>query len=305
MHFADFAAGSIAGTFGVAVGYPLDTIKVRIQTQKQFNGIWQCFVKTLSKEGVNGFFKGMSLPVTTVSMTSSVVFGTYRNCRQCFGQFRGGSGTPNTKLEIFLSGLVGGIATVTVMSPGDIVKVRLQCQTESIRARKGANLPRPKYHGPVHCLMTIVREEGVLGLYKGALPLILRDGPSYATYFLTYSTLCEWFTPAGRKRPEWTGVMLAGGVAGVTGWTVGTPMDVIKARLQMDGARESRRYQGLVHCITETLRVEGSGVFFKSLGINCLRAFPVNMVVFATYELLVGFIKTQPDALESPSLDFH
>ncbi|XP_034143844.1 solute carrier family 25 member 47-A isoform X3 [Esox lucius] len=201
MHFADFAAGSIGGACGVAVGYPLDTIKVRIQTQKQFTGIWQCFMTTLSKEGVHGFFKGMFLPVTTVSMTSSVVFGTYRNCRQCLCQLRGGPGTPNTKLEIFLSGLAGGVATVTVMSPGDIVKVRLQCQTESMRTRKGANLPKPKYRGPVHCLLTIVREDGLLGLYKGALPLILRDGPSYATYFLTYSVLCDWFTPAGRKGP--------------------------------------------------------------------------------------------------------
>ncbi|XP_014061342.1 solute carrier family 25 member 47-A isoform X1 [Salmo salar] len=305
MHIADFAAGSIGGACGVAVGYPLDTVKVRIQTQKQFTGIWHCFITTLSKEGVHGFFKGMSLPVTTVSMTSSVVFGMYRNCRQCLSQLRGGPGTPNTKLEIFLSGLAGGVATVTVMSPGDIVKVRLQCQTESLRARKGANLPKPKYRGPVHCLLTIVREEGVLGLYRGALPLMLRDGPSYATYFLTYSTLCEWFTPTGKKGPEWTGVMLAGGVAGMTGWTVGTPMDVIKARLQMDGARDIKRYKGFVHCITETVRVEGSGVFFRSLGINCLRAFPVNMVVFATYELLVGFLRTQPDTIEPPKLEFE
>ncbi|XP_010902976.2 solute carrier family 25 member 47-A isoform X2 [Esox lucius] len=306
MHFADFAAGSIGGACGVAVGYPLDTIKVRIQTQKQFTGIWQCFMTTLSKEGVHGFFKGMFLPVTTVSMTSSVVFGTYRNCRQCLCQLRGGPGTPNTKLEIFLSGLAGGVATVTVMSPGDIVKVRLQCQTESMRTRKGANLPKPKYRGPVHCLLTIVREDGLLGLYKGALPLILRDGPSYATYFLTYSVLCDWFTPAGRKGPEWTGVMLAGGLAGMAGWTLGTPMDVIKARLQMDGARDVKRYTGFIHCIMETVRVEGSGVFFKSLGINCLRAFPVNMVVFATYELLVGFLRTpDSDATRPASLGFE
>ncbi|XP_046877544.1 solute carrier family 25 member 47-A [Hypomesus transpacificus] len=302
MHIADFVAGSIGGGFGVAVGYPLDTVKVRIQTQKQFTGIWQCIIATGTKEGVHGFYKGMSLPVTTVSMTSSVVFGTYRNCLQCLSQLRGGLGTHNTKLDIFLSGLAGGVAQVTVMSPGDIVKVRLQCQTESMRA--GANLPKPKYRGPVHCLLTIAREEGVLGLYRGALPLIFRDGPSFATYFLTYSILCDYLTPPGKNGPEWTGVMLAGGLAGMTGWTVGTPMDVIKARLQMDGSRETKRYKGFFHCIVETARVEGRGVFFRSLGINCLRAFPVNMVVFATYELLVGVLRTPPDAVEPNRLDF-
>ncbi|XP_029902697.1 solute carrier family 25 member 47-A [Myripristis murdjan] len=303
MHIADFVAGSIGGACGVAVGYPLDTVKVRIQTQKQFTGIWQCAVTTFSKEGVHGFFKGMTLPVTTISMTSSVVFGTYRNCLQCLSQLRGAPGAPNTKLEVFLSGMAGGVAQISVMSPGDIVKVRLQCQTESMRG--GASLHKPKYHGPVHCLLSIVREEGVLGLYRGALPLMLRDGPSFATYFLTYNTVCEWLTHNGKKGPDWSGVMLAGGIAGMAGWTVGTPMDVIKARLQMDGAREKKRYKGFFHCIAETVRAEGAGVFFRSLGINWLRAFPVNMVVFVTYEVLISFLRDTPDRVEPPRLDFE
>lgn len=88
-------------------------------------------------------------------------------------------------------------------------------------------------------------------------------------------------------------MLLAGGFAGMAGWSVGTPMDVIKARLQMDGAREHKRYRGFVHCVTETVRVEGPTVFFKSLGINCLRAFPVNMVVFAVYELAIRILRKE------------
>ncbi|XP_074540903.1 solute carrier family 25 member 47-A [Halichoeres trimaculatus] len=296
MHIADFVSGSCAGACGVAVGYPLDTVKVRIQTQKQFTGVWQCAVATFSKEGVHGFFKGMSLPLITITMTSSVVFGTYRNCLQCLSQARGCG--PNTKLDVFLSGLAGGIAQTLVMSPGDIVKVRLQCQTES--KRKGVSMLKPKYHGPVHCLLSIIKEDGFKGLYRGVLPLMLRDGPSYATYFLTYTTICEWLTDSGEKRPNWAGVMLAGGIAGMVGWSIGTPMDVIKARLQMDGARETKRYKGFYHCITETARMEGVGVFYRSLGINCLRAFPVNMVVFFTYEVLTGFLKHAPDSGDPP-----
>ncbi|XP_034555313.1 solute carrier family 25 member 47-A [Notolabrus celidotus] len=291
MHIVDFVSGSLAGACGVAVGYPLDTVKVRIQTQRQFTGVWQCAAATFSKEGVHGFFKGMSLPLTTITMTSSVVFGTYRNCLQCLSQARG-TGL-NTKLDVLLSGMAGGIAQISVMSPGDIVKVRLQCQTES--KRRGANAPKPKYHGPIHCLLSIIKEEGFKGLYRGVLPLMLRDGPSYATYFLTYATICEWLTDKDKTKPDLSSIMLAGGLAGMVGWTIGTPMDVIKARLQMDGARETKRYRGFYHCITETVRVEGFGVFFRSLGINCVRAFPVNMVVFVTYEVLTGLLKNASD----------
>ncbi|XP_016393707.1 solute carrier family 25 member 47-A [Sinocyclocheilus rhinocerous] len=286
MHFAEFLAGSVGGACGVAVGYPLDTVKVRIQIQKQFTGIWHCIVTTVKREGVHGFFKGMALPITTISMTSSVVFGTYRNCLQCLARFRGISAA-NTKLDVFLSGLVAGVAQISVMSPGDIVKVRLQCQTESERSGL-----KPKYSGPIHCLLSIARDEGASGLYRGALPLAFRDGPSFATYFLTYSTLCSQLTPVGQKEPEWMVVLLAGGLAGTAGWSVRTPMDVIKARLQMDGIRGERRYRGFVHCVTETIRNEGLGIFFRSLGINCLRAFPVNMVVFAVYEVSVRILRS-------------
>lgn len=99
---------------------------------------------------------------------------------------------------------------------------------------------------------------------------------------------------------DWRVVMLAGGIAGMAGWTVGTPMDVIKARLQMDGAREAKKYRGFFHCVTETLRVEGAGVFFRSLGVNWLRAFPVNMVVFFTYEVLTGLLRTGGGSVDPP-----
>lgn len=106
--------------------------------------------------------------------------------------------------------------------------------------------------------------------------------------------------PAG-----WSGVMLAGGVAGVVAWSFGTPMDVIKARLQVDGARGTKRYRGFFHCVTETVRTEGVGVFFRSWGINCLRAVPVSIAVFLTYEVFTGLLKTTPDNVEPPRVGFE
>ncbi|XP_056151570.1 solute carrier family 25 member 47-B [Lampris incognitus] len=290
MHFADFLAGSVGGAFGVAVGYPLDTVKVRIQTQNKYRGVWHCIRSTCKSEGVNGFYKGMSMPITTVSLSSSVVFGTYRNVLQCLCQIRHGSlDARPAKLDIFLSGLAGGVAQVSVMSPADIVKVRLQCQVVPYKGFS-AEAPKPKYRGPIHCLMTIAREEGVLGLYKGAQALALRDGPSFATYFTTYNIICERLTAPGQTHPEWIVVLLAGGLSGICGWFIGTPMDLIKARLQMDWMGE-RRYRGFFHCITSSVRSEGPGVLFKGLSLNCIRAFPVNMSVFAMYEVVIRLLK--------------
>jgi len=55
----DFAAGCIGGGAGVLAGYPLDTVKVKIQTQDVMNGkikykgTFDCLFKLVKKDGVS------------------------------------------------------------------------------------------------------------------------------------------------------------------------------------------------------------------------------------------------------------
>uniref|UniRef100_G3TZ18 Solute carrier family 25 member 47 n=2 Tax=Loxodonta africana TaxID=9785 RepID=G3TZ18_LOXAF len=299
----DFVAGAIGGVCGVAVGYPLDTVKVRIQTEAKYTGIWHCVGDTYRRERVWGFYRGLSLPVCTVSLVSSVSFGTYRHCLEHICRLRYGSADAKpAKADITLSGCASGLVRVFLTSPTEVAKVRLQTQTQQRRLSASWSSPAhpmcpvppapvcpapgPKYHGPLHCLTTVAREEGLWGLYKGSSALLLRDGHSFATYFLSYAILCEWLTPAGHSRPDVLGVLVAGGCAGVLAWAVATPMDVIKSRLQADGQGQ-QRYRGLLHCMVTSVREEGPRVLFKGLALNCCRAFPVNMVVFVTYEAVL------------------
>ncbi|XP_004434315.1 PREDICTED: solute carrier family 25 member 47 [Ceratotherium simum simum] len=307
----DFVAGAIGGVCGVAVGYPLDTVKVRIQTESRYMGIWHCVWDTYRRERLWGFYRGLSLPVCTVSLVSSVSFGTYRHCLVYVCRFRYGSADAKpAKTDVTLSGFASGLVRVFLTSPTEVAKVRLQTQTQTQmqtqtqrqQRRPSASGPSaapplcpaapvspepgPKYRGPLHCLAMVAREEGLLGLYRGSSALLLRDGHSFATYFLSYALLCDWLTPTGHSQPGVLGVLVAGGCAGVLAWAVATPMDVIKSRLQADGQGQ-RRYRGLLHCVVTSVREEGPRVLFKGLTLNCCRAFPVNMVVFVAYEAVL------------------
>ncbi|XP_070370419.1 solute carrier family 25 member 47 isoform X1 [Equus asinus] len=278
---------------------------VRIQTEPRYTGIWHCVWDTYRRERVWGFYRGLSLPVCTVSLVSSLSFGTYRHCLSHICRFRYGSADAKpAKTDITLSGFASGLVRVFLTSPTEVAKVRLQTQTQPqpqqrrlstsgpsavpsvCPAPPGRPVPGPKYHGPLHCLATVAREEGLRGLYRGSSALLFRDGHSFATYFLSYALLCEWLTPAGHSQPDVLGVLVAGGCAGVLAWAVATPMDVIKSRLQVDGQGQ-RRYRGLLHCMAASVREEGPRVLFKGLTLNCCRAFPVNMAVFVTYEAVL------------------
>lgn len=70
------------------------------------------------------------------------------------------------------------------------------------------------YRGPIHCISTILQNEGIQGLYRGAGAMILRDVPGYALYFVPYTLFCKWMNPNGNGSLHLSSIWLAGGLAG-------------------------------------------------------------------------------------------
>ncbi|KAE8607351.1 hypothetical protein XENTR_v10011148 [Xenopus tropicalis] len=233
-----------------------------------------------------GFFKGMSFPVGSVAISNSLAFGSYSNALLYLSdqEIKNWKNPPHN-CHVFMAGCFSGIVQLSFSAPVDLVKVRLQNQTESFGNQARPGHLQARYQGPVHCAVCIFREEGIFGLYRGCLALALRDIPSMGLYFLTYEVLCKWMTKSLDEPSAWT-MLFAGGCAGTVGWAFANPMDVIKARLQMDGMH-GVQYLGMLDCIRKSIRQEGVKVFLKGLTINSLRAFPVNAVTFLSYEMLL------------------
>ncbi|KAM4846104.1 solute carrier family 25 member 45 isoform 1-T4 [Thomomys bottae] len=284
MPVEEFAAGWISGALGLVLGHPFDTVKVRLQTQSTYRGIVDCMVKTYRHESVLGFFKGMSFPMFSIAVVNSVLFGVYSNVLRALTatSHQERRGQPLNYTHVFIAGCTGGVLQSYCLAPFDLIKVRLQNQTEP-KAQAGG--PQPRYRGPVHCAATIFREDGPRGLFRGSWALVLRDTPTLGMYFVTYEGLCRQYTPDGQKPSSGT-VLVAGGFAGIASWITATPFDVIKSRMQMDGLRQ-RKYKGILDCIASSFRQEGIGVFFRGMTINSARAFPVNAVTFLSYEYLL------------------
>jgi len=81
----DFGAGCVGGAAGVLAGYPLDTVKVKIQTQdisngkSLYKGTFDCLSQIVNKEGARGLYKGMSSPLLGVAGINAITFGAYGN----------------------------------------------------------------------------------------------------------------------------------------------------------------------------------------------------------------------------------
>ena len=75
--------------------------------------------------------------------------------------------------NFFPAGLAAGVTeAVAVVTPMEVIKIRLQAQHHSM----ADPLDVPKYRNAAHALYTVVKEEGFGALYRGISLTALRQG---------------------------------------------------------------------------------------------------------------------------------
>ncbi|XP_040263155.1 LOW QUALITY PROTEIN: mitochondrial carnitine/acylcarnitine carrier protein [Bufo bufo] len=270
----NFFAGGFGGVCLVFVGHPLDTIKVRIQTQPKpgpgqlplYSGTFDCFKKTLVNEGIKGLYRGMAAPIIGVTPMFAVCFfgfGLGKKLQQKHPE------EVLTYPQLFAAGMLSGVFTTAIMAPGERIKCLLQIQA----ATGGV-----KYNGPMDCAKQIYREAGIRGIYKGTVLTLMRDMFRQWMYFMTYEWLKNVLTPEGHSVSELSvpRILFAGGMAGIFNWAVAIPPDVLKSRFQT--APAGKYPNGFRDVLRELIREEGIGSLYKGFTAVMLRAFPANAV---------------------------
>ncbi|XP_049442443.1 solute carrier family 25 member 48 [Epinephelus fuscoguttatus] len=305
----DFIAGWIGGASSVVVGHPLDTVKTRLQAGKGYRNTLHCILTIYRKETVSGFFKGMSFPLATITVYNSVVFGFFSNTQRLISKYRYGDGRhPCGMVDLTVASMLTGLVSVGLGAPVDLVKIRLQMQTQMVvtenlqlagNVSDGTSIPlrsidmnsQRLYRGPIHCISSILQSEGLQGLYRGGGAMLLRDVPGYVLYFIPYSIFCDLLKPDATSSPHPGSIWLAGGLAGSISWVTATPADVVKSRMQAD-TQLQRKYRGILHCIIHSYRTEGAQIFFRGASVNAIRGFPMSATMFLTYELSLQFFRS-------------
>uniref|UniRef100_A0A914DIR9 Mitochondrial basic amino acids transporter n=1 Tax=Acrobeloides nanus TaxID=290746 RepID=A0A914DIR9_9BILA len=257
----DFVAGCFGGAAGVLAGHPLDTIKVRLQTTSGvYRGTWHCFSTIFKNEGARGLYKGMSSPLASLAVVNAVVFGVHGNVTKQFEN-------KDALMTHFIAGCSAGAAQAFIAGPTELLKLRVQIQTDSAAA---------KYKSPFDCLKTVIKEQGIRTLGRGMLSTLLRDIPAFGTYFASYEIFGEAMSKDGKMESltSWQ-LLLAGGGAGMASWIFTYPTDVIKTRFQADDS-----YRSYMEVIKSLHAEKGLRGFFVGLGPTMLRAFPSNAATF-------------------------
>lgn len=138
-------------------------------------------------------------------------------------------------------GVTSGGIGILLGHPTDTIKTAMQ-------GRSGSTL------GTVR---TMVANDGVRGLYRGALPPLLVQGTKRGVQMAVWERLAPYL--GGSK-------FLAGGFAGVLGTVVSCPMHVVKVRTQT-----AQEFMTSAQCAKQVWRAEGVRGFYAGFGAHCLR----------------------------------
>lgn len=304
-------AASYASTLA---GYPLDSLKSRLQTTKHPISIPRIAVLVYKEEGLVGFYRGLWIPLITISFVRAASFTIYNRTKEFFRdrEYLARDTISNVSFIGGTGGAMSGALISFTSAPFELVKVRRQLEY-SIAASKGIQITKPP--STFEAVRDIFRMSGVRGLYIGFRLHFIRDTAGTALYFAEYDAMRHI---CGRNRlgeqgevPAWLPVpvslvpFLCGSFAGVTSWALIYPLDVVKTKVQQRALAGERR-----RTVSETIYrlvrgpdpnapkplLAGAARIYRGLGVSALRSVTTHGLLWTLFDMVATYIDQLPQS---------
>lgn len=308
-----------ASLFSTAVGFPLDSIKTRMQTHT-FSNAYQCFKYTIHIEGVRGLFRGIVAPLLSTSFSRSLGVTIFTDAKPIvssalypiwgYEPLISSKKASNKQLAAvinnmpvsFISGGIAGAVVSTFACPFELTKIFQQI-IMLVNSDTAMNMTSDRL--PTSLLdvtKSIIKYEGVSGLYSGFRYHILRDSCSSGLFYGIYETVKLGLQSLSAKAKEddfidesfksnfdVICVPVAGALAGCMSWITVFPIDTVKAQYQRDIVGNIiRAHSGLgkIPVVAKRLRFPTRDMY-KGLGPSITRSILITTIFFSLFEGLM------------------
>lgn len=191
------------------------------------------------------------------------------------------------KFEHLLAGISGGAISTLILHPLDLMKIRF--------AVSDGRTSLPQYSSLTSAFYTIVKQEGIKGLYRGVAPNVWGSGSAWGCYFLFYNSIKNWIQAGDSNMPLGPTLhMVAAAEAGVLTLIVTNPIWVVKTRLCLQHDVPSPAtsgvvsYKGMTDALVTIYRTEGMRGLYKGF-IPGMFGVTHGALQFMTYEEMKAF----------------
>lgn len=212
---------------------------------------------------------------------------------------------PETNYRLVLDAIAGalsGCIARVVVGPLDVVKIRFQVQLEPIGGH--VNVARSKYTGLGQAFATIVREEGIQGLWRGTVPGLLLTVPYTSVQFVALHQCKNLVQQAGLADHPGISTLVSfasGAVAGAAGTLASYPFDLLRTTLAAQG--EPKVHRGMWDAAVHMWRTRGVTGLYSGLGVTLVEIMPYAALQFGTYDALNTLWDTARVRVSQPTGD--
>ena len=256
-----FIAGCLAGAVEASVTYPFEFAKTRLQlldkASKASRNPLVLIYNTAKTQGIGSVYVGCPAFIVGNTAKAGVRFLGFDTIKNLLrdpktGELSGPRGV--------IAGLGAGLLeSVVAVTPFEAIKTALIDDKQSAT---------PKYHnngkGMLRNYTALVREQGLSGLYRGVLPVSMRQAANQAVRLGCYNkikVMVQDYTNAPKDKPLSSGLtFVVGAFSGIVTVYTTMPIDTVKTRMQ---SLDSKRYSSTINCFTTIFKEEGLKAFWK------------------------------------------
>jgi len=288
-----YAMSVMAASVAESVTYPLDLTKTRLQLQGEvasgdtplkYRGMFRTALGIVKDEGLLMLWRGMLPALYRHAIYTGIRMTAYEEIRNEL-QRTDKNGFPLWKKVV--AGMTAGGVGQLVASPTDLIKT--QIQMEGKRRLQGKP---PRVKGMMDAFQKIVAQGGIAGLWRGCWPNVQRAALVNLGDLSTYDTIKRKLLINTNLKDNSVTHCLSSACAGLVGAIMGTPADVVKARIMnqpTDNNGKGLLYKSSMDCLAKTIKHEGFFALYKGFLPCWLRMAPWSLTFWLSFERIRKF----------------
>jgi len=185
----------------------------------------------------------------------------------------------NSSMSLLASGFIAGSVNAIIVAPVEMIRTHQILASKDPSAKK--SIPQ--------IIRQLTQQYGMLSLWTGLFPTILRDGPGVGLYLLAFDFakgyIHQSFSPSINSEISlWTRIV-AGSFAGIVFWTWAIPVDTVKTLIE-SSLREKAPSGQFKHILSNI----SVSQLYRALPLAYMRGMPSAAVTLTTYDVAIEWI---------------
>ncbi|EDW93452.1 mitochondrial 2-oxoglutarate/malate carrier protein [Drosophila yakuba] len=277
--YMKFVMGGTSGMLATCLVQPLDLLKTRMQISgtlgtREYRNSFEVLSKVFKNEGMLSLYNGLSAGLLRQATYTTAKLGVYQ---MELDWYRKNFGNDPSMVASMAMGIVAGAFGAMCGNPAEVALIRMMSDNRLMPEE------RRNYKNVGDAFVRIVKDEDVVGLWRGCLPTVGRAMVVNMVQLASYSLMKDQLR--GYLHDGIPLHLTAALMSGLLTTTCSMPLDMAKTRIQqmrvIDGKPE---YSGTIDVLKRVVKNEGAFAIWKGFTPYLIRMGPHTILSFVFLE---------------------